>query len=490
MKHHRERPPRVPRPRRAASVLATLWTAAAAVWVPAAAAAQVPPAAPATTPPSFFIESIAVEGVRRVSAELVTAESLLTPGRAYDEEELRLAAYRVQRLPFVLEARFSLRKGSERDAYELVIAVEETRRFFFGAEIRGFQFSEPVSLDIEERVVPGLDRSAFGLARTAGVRGFLGAHGVAFAALTSGEGVQAGYSHYDLLGRRIVASAGWARQPLCCTTQIFPLGLDPSFTRWSLRDTERLSLELAFPVSGSHSLRLGVTELSAGEGDRGPVVLDLADDPGVFRDSFPRFRHRRAELRWVYDTTDDPVLPSRGRVASAGVVAATLTTGAERSFSLPGGGSLPTSFTGPALDTRWIALVVSGEQLRPLTSRQTVRGGVHLTAGSSRVDSLPATTAPGAAPEADTEPRDLTAFAARAEGGYALDLLTGARARTVGELRLEIRAGFGCEGTSPDLAVGLNPVRRLDLGVGLVLRNPWGIFRLSFSFVDFLGAEG
>lgn len=76
----------------------------------------------------FLIETITVEGVGREAARgIIVAESLLQEGESYSEDELRKAVYRVKRLPFVVEADFSLKKGSERGAYELVITVEETK---------------------------------------------------------------------------------------------------------------------------------------------------------------------------------------------------------------------------------------------------------------------------------------------------------------------------------------------------------------------------
>ena len=103
----------------------------AAVAPPAGAQLIDPAPAP---PPTFPIERITVEGARHASPDLIVAESLLRAGQSYTETVLRQGVYRVRRLPFVRAARFSLRKGSERGSYELVITVEETHRVFFGAE--------------------------------------------------------------------------------------------------------------------------------------------------------------------------------------------------------------------------------------------------------------------------------------------------------------------------------------------------------------------
>ena len=97
-----------------------------------------PAAAQTSNPPRFLLESIVVEGVQRdIVRRIVTSESLLEPGREYTEQELREAVYRVKRLPFVMDADFSLRKGGERGSYQLVITVEETRLIFYSADVGG-----------------------------------------------------------------------------------------------------------------------------------------------------------------------------------------------------------------------------------------------------------------------------------------------------------------------------------------------------------------
>ena len=78
---------------------------ALAVWfVCSVATASTPPAAVATEldTPRFLLETLEVAGAERVTEEIVLAESLLVPGRAYREEELRDAVFRLRRLPFVL----------------------------------------------------------------------------------------------------------------------------------------------------------------------------------------------------------------------------------------------------------------------------------------------------------------------------------------------------------------------------------------------------
>ncbi len=115
------------------------------VLAPFSAVAEPPaaPDAPAVAPgvsvsaadlsaPTFVIEKIVVEGVRHGSEKIVAAETLLTPGETYSEAQLQQALHRVERLPFVVQAELSLRRGSERGRFELLIAVTEAKPVFYG----------------------------------------------------------------------------------------------------------------------------------------------------------------------------------------------------------------------------------------------------------------------------------------------------------------------------------------------------------------------
>ena len=107
------------------------WRRAARVWAGLIALALIGQGAAwaEEEPASFFIETITVEA-ERLTPGIVLSESLLREGQEYSESELREAVHRINRLPVVLLAEFSLRKGSERGRYELVVEVYEARRWF------------------------------------------------------------------------------------------------------------------------------------------------------------------------------------------------------------------------------------------------------------------------------------------------------------------------------------------------------------------------
>ncbi len=159
-------------------------------------------------PARFFIERIEVRNHKRVSPEVVIAESRLRAGSEYSESELRDASTRLSRLPFLLAAEFALEKGAERGRHVLVINIIETRSFFFR-----FDFI-PIYSDLEGRHVEFDSTSHLGRNETGaaiGYRWFLGRRGALHVALigrdhteltTGYTAVAVGYTQYDLFGTR------------------------------------------------------------------------------------------------------------------------------------------------------------------------------------------------------------------------------------------------------------------------------------------------
>jgi hypothetical protein len=249
-------------------------------------------AAAAAEPPRFPLERITIEGLRWASPRILVAESRLTPGRDYSESELRDAAARIRRLPFVLRSDFRLEKGSQRGRYVLVIAVTETKPYFLGYD--------------------SVHQSASGGARatvdkpTLGARWFLGARGVAAASYERGDlnRFGLGFTQYDLFGTRASIAA---------TLQYGERSVHP-LPEWSgpqgARFADHLTYEVtvAMPLFANQALRaswLRRTDFTA---------ATIGDDERVH---FLRSPTDAPELAWVYDTTDDALLPARGTFVKA-----------------------------------------------------------------------------------------------------------------------------------------------------------------------------
>lgn len=435
--------------------------------LPAAAAPDpgVEARSPAThTTPRFFIETIAVEGVRHASPGIIVSRSLLAEGHSYTETELREAVYRIHRLPFVLDADFSLGKGSERGHYRLLIAVEEVHTFFFGADLLYEAFGEPLAAGTR------LDDEATS-SLSAGARLFAG-QGVFFAAVADLGDLQLGYERYRLFDRPAFLRLAYSSQEGCCTVRLHELGLDPAAGTWTADDSEHAELTLGVPLGGNQSLRLDATYLEAEDAFRRP----FGDAPREILDA-DDLEESEIELAWVYDTTDDPVFPTRGDALTAAVGLRRLDAGLSNDFGTP-----PTPRT--EMSSRLVGLSLLGARHWPLSARQTVSLSLKLLLSRSDVEGVPVSDAAGGTRFMSG---DVDALEAELGARYSLALAHGRTLRGWGDLRWENVASLLYVETSPVYEPAAHPLWGVSASSSLVLRNGWGIFRIGFAIFDFDG---
>jgi hypothetical protein len=427
---------------------------------------------PAQEPARFLIEKITVQGPKAAAANIVRAETLLQAGELYTEDQLRQAVYRVHRLPFVLDASFSLRKGSRRGAYELLIEVEPARWFFYDAWVRAFAFEQPLVLGDE--AFRG-DRSSVALVGLAGARHFVGRSGVVFAAVDSREGVQVGFTQYDLFHRGILASAGVSRD-WCCVTEVLPLGLDPTFSSWSFDETVRFSLGLSIPLNGPQSIQLAASERRGERGTQDEVLVPRGARSSFNSMSGEDLSYRRAEAKWVWDTSDDPIVPTRGLSVSAGLEASRF---AARDLVLyvfnPFTMETLSRSTASSLRSEQVVGAVSAIRHWPVTPRQTVSVQARISAGRSRVETLDLTDG--------VLNGHAKTWGSSVEVDHAVTLRRSRTAGDLSDLRLESGVEVGAETVSPRNTP--SPLRRLAVHAGLVFRNAWGRARVTLSYVNF-----
>lgn len=249
--------------------------------------------------PAFFIERIDVRNHQRVSPDVVVAESLLHQGRAYSEPELRDAARRLSRLPFLLSVDFSLEKGTERGKYVLVLTINETKPFFYLLNVVPYlQDDDPsthVDVDYQDRPASS-GGSDFGV----GFRWFVGRRGAVHVGFEgsyedrvfAGEyaSLSAGYTQYDLFGTRAFATLNLKRP-------IEGLGvglLSPQVV-------------LGAPLTANQSLKLEYDESRFGPEE---------DDDDYRCDCEERVGQRVITARWSYNTTNEPFVPTQGTILS------------------------------------------------------------------------------------------------------------------------------------------------------------------------------
>ena len=447
---------------RSVRFLSMLAGALMVLW-PLAASADLPEEPPAVEPARFLIETITVETPKRTAAGIIEAETLLDEGGTYTEDDLRQAVARIHRLPFVLDASFSLRKGSERGNYELVIQAQTARWFFFDRGVHFVSFDQLYTLgDLHDDDT--FDAANSGLV---GGRVFVGRSGVAYGSWgfqnelgNDANGFQAGYTHYDLFDRGVVADVSVARHS-CCSTEILPFGIDPELSSWDWSTDDQLSVKVGIPLALHRSLHLGWIERH-GEAHARRRVLEPTLFPGTLvqgeQDS------RKLELRWVQDTSDDPILPSRGTVYTAGLEYDSYDS--EDLRVEPTAQDLPTS------QGNQLVAAASAVHHWSVTPRQSVSAGAKLSAGRSRTQSR----TDGFRYESIYE-----LYGAAVSARHLLRLWILRQPNDLGDLYLDTTLTYGVQGS---WSYDTDEVETLDLTTGLMFRNSWGRLRLVFTFLD------
>ena len=380
--------------------------------------------------PSFFIETITVES-ERLSPEIVISESLLREGREYSETELREAVHRINRLPFVLLAEFSLRKGSERGRFELVVQVQETRRWFFRLGL-AYEFNDPfdrfqLAGEVDDRFRAEDDD----LDALVGRRFAVGSRSLLFASFGTEDGLFAiGYQRYNLWNRNILFSVTLAGDG----------GGD------AVDESRSVRAQLGIPLRGNHALRL----LTGWNEDR--VRFFFAE--GGFD-----VRQSEAEIAWVFNSRDDPVLPRQGKLFEAGVTWSEIED--NRLTVRPDG-----SFSRIEVSERQQGLIGTAARHWPVGTRQSVSAGIGGFVGDSF----------GRSQLLEVE----------ANVGHQVFLLRNLEPGKWRELRFETQlTALRQEFSSGDPEFGLpRALNGSRLRAGLTYRSGWGLFRMVFDYAE------
>lgn len=390
----------------------------------------------AEEPPTFLIERVVVEGLERESArQIVLSESLLAEGGTYSEPQLRDAVSRVKRLPFVVDADMALRKGSERGAYELVIAVEAAKPVAFALDVDVFYF--------DNRYLPGgadYEELAAGAAFTVSARKFVGARGLLFGSLQAYDddlGVatfQLGYTRYGLFGAGSYATAALSS------------AVGDRYDKGNLQ----ASAQVGIPITGNHALRASAawTTTESRFGSYGGY-------------SETQFEAWRGELEWLYDSTDDPLFATSGRrVTGAGAYGSSRQTHRVRH----GAGNGEFDFDERYSNDSWL-VSAQGRQYWPMTPKQSLGFG----AGAEHSESFDVTG---------------SSTSGYVEAIHAFNVWDFAvRERRRGDLRLETVLRVDASHYASDVADYDYDTREAQLRTSLLFRNAWGVYRLGFSYV-------
>lgn len=226
----------------------------------------------------FLIERIDVRHLVHASVDVIRAETRLHEGESYAESDLRSASDRVRRLPFVLDAAFSLERGSVRDTFVLVITVTETRPLFFRYEM--VQFFET------SQTLIAIDNDAL-----LGVRWFAGSRGVFHVASVAHESDRPFESSY------VSAQGGYTRYGLFHDRAFATITID----RFAARESHGKGGTLPGALIG-----ISLT----------PNQTLTISYHGVDAGTKNRRAERFLESRLAYNTTNHPDFPSEGSLVS------------------------------------------------------------------------------------------------------------------------------------------------------------------------------
>jgi hypothetical protein len=286
---------------------------------PAATASPAPPSLPARR---YRIESIAVTGARRATASrVVIAESRVVTGREYGEADLRDAVRRIKRLPFVLEARPTLRRGTAPGLYELVLEIEEASSFVGTGSV-----SLASDGAVGGEAALSADRFVGSSSRVSASFGLAGLSSVTYRALSgvtqeltvhppTVKEASLGFQQYDILG-------SGSR-----------LSLEIGSTFGGPTGTAHSSVSLLLPTARNHSivLKAGLWRFKGGQ--EYDATLPRFD-PAFLRFNADSVRVKSVtSARWIYNTTDDPFAPLEGTFITGGLgISHTLRDDADRTY--------------------------------------------------------------------------------------------------------------------------------------------------------------
>jgi hypothetical protein len=367
----------------------------------------------------FVLERIEVRNTARVSPQVLVAETTLREGRAYSEDDIRNAVARLERLPFVFKAGYTIENNV------LVISVTEMKPLSFLLDARGIAVKNPTTAndfdyDFTDPATPWPDVAA-------GVRWVVGGSGVAhfgMPVLRRRQGFgnnytayELGYTQYRLLGTRLFATA-IVRSP---SDSLSEGTFTPEFIA-------------GLPLTPAQT-----------------VTVDFEDT--LFRDAElnilgTTFRDLHAErtitVAWTYDTTNEPYAPSRGTFVE---IAPVYWMRDDASFRF---GGLPQQFVPTATHLRAKGMDLAALHHWELSDVSSVFGG--LLAGWADIDSR------------QQQGRRTSYEIVKA--GYS-------RALGGGRVALEARAVLDHGGR------GIEDQQSFEAMATWVWRSPWGTFRLG-----------
>jgi hypothetical protein len=248
----------------------------------------------------YRLERIVVEGSTSSEA-IIRGESRLEEEVSYTEEAFRQAVYRVRRLPFVTDATYRIEPGVTAGGWTLVIRILQETPVFY-------------RLDVDSLRVAEGDTDNSGMF-TLGGRMLFDELGVIEGTASAtdereDEGLIAAFTYrvYDIYGTGAFASISLARH---FKADVRDYEMEPALTLgWPLSQKQTLTLS-----AGTRKFSVD-TEFDVNNDDDDDDEDDTDRDDNVFLTDSDGIEF--AELRYWYESIDDPLFATRGVSLSLG----------------------------------------------------------------------------------------------------------------------------------------------------------------------------
>jgi hypothetical protein len=386
----------------------------------------------------FRLERIIVEG-SRVDDTIVRGEARLTEEEMYGEEDFQQAVYRVRRLPFVTDATYRIEPGVTAGGTTLVIRILDVTPVFYDFNGSGTRLPDGETVRDGSALIGG--------------RWLLNNLGVVEGAVQKSDnldGLNVGlaYRAYNIMGTGGFGSVAIAQRfkskirdydPSMAATLGYPL-------------TQRQSVTLAVSKSGSSLTR--EIDLNNDDDEDDDDDSDKEDNFDLTNGDTFTF----ADLRWWYESIDDPIFATRGVSVSGGP------NWSSAKFTFENYDAAARKIVASDLETEAYGLGLDASAYRVLFGRNV--GFIRLSGNGTRSQEVEVETLDGVA----------RAGIAHDFHSYAAGVLRPIKAR------LEVGAAYR---TTRRTEPGLDEVSDNDTSAeaAFVLRHRWGTFRLTGTYL-------
>lgn len=247
----------------------------------------------------YRLERILVEG-SKVDQDLVRGEARLDEEGSYTERDFQQAVYRIRRLPFVTDAAYRIEPGVTAGGTTLVIQILDTKPVYYGLNVAARSGGEGDTETTGDALLGG--------------RVMLGNLGMIEGSAQKSEAEDGILADMTYRAYNIYGTGGFAFVTASQRFRAEPRRFSPGvLATLGYPLTQRQTVTASIGKGGTRLPREFDVE---GDDDDADVDEDEAEDDNETLTDRDRFYS--ANLRWWYETIDDPIFATRGVQISAG----------------------------------------------------------------------------------------------------------------------------------------------------------------------------